>query len=408
MNTTAAPDSTPAQLLLWPLVFERLACAMAMMAFIALAPPLGRELGLADWQVGAVVSVGSLTWMLFAAYWGRASDRLGRRRVLLTGLAGFVMSFIGLCAFIGIALAGSVSALAAFAGLIVWRGLAGVFYAGVLPSSIALIAGHTLPAERAGRMALLGVASGAGMALGPAIAGLLAPAGLAIPLLLLALLPVLALVLLWRYLPAEAPAAFMNRPKFKFTDKRLRGVIMTALAAMISVTMAQICVGFYAIDRLGLGVEAGARVAGMALACVGVGLLLSQLLVRYLRWAPKPLLLRGTLLGAAGFGLAIAASSPIWLCASYLLAAIGMGWVWPSLNALATSLVAPGEQGAAAGTVSAAQALGAVVGPLAGSWLYGLNMLLPYVLIAVVLMFAAAGPIRRLPARLANAGTSAT
>lgn len=390
VKQTVVSTQSTSPLQLWPLMFERVACAMGMMAFVALAGPIGRLFGLAEWQIGMAVTVAALAWMLLARTWGRASDRHGRRPVILFGLAGFALSYALLCLFIDVALRWQFSALIAFFGLVLWRGLAGAFYAGVPPMTFALIADHVPAERRAGAMAMLGVASGVGVVIGPALAGLLAPYGLSLALYAIAPLPAMALVVLWFALPRAPGTASATKPAPKWTDARLRRPMMIAFVGMFSVSIAQITVGFYAIDRLGLDPAAGARVAGIALTCVGAALLLSQLLVRWLQWPPARLLRLGMAAAAVGFGAAAWADTAPLLWACYFVAAAGMGWVWPSVNALATSVVEPHEQGVAAGTVSSAQACGAIVGPLAGTLIYDVAIMAPYVLIALALAGMAA------------------
>ncbi|MEI4708348.1 MFS transporter, partial [Pseudomonas aeruginosa] len=66
--------------------------------------PLARTFGVAPWLAGAAVTVGGIAWMLAARPGGIASDRHGRRRILLGGLAGFALSSASLCLFIVLAL----------------------------------------------------------------------------------------------------------------------------------------------------------------------------------------------------------------------------------------------------------------------------------------------------------------
>lgn len=80
-----------------PLMAANMACTMAMMAFVSLIGPIARVLGLATWQAGAAVTVSGVIWMVLARPWGQASDRFGRRRILLLGTAGFTLAF-GPCA----------------------------------------------------------------------------------------------------------------------------------------------------------------------------------------------------------------------------------------------------------------------------------------------------------------------
>lgn len=86
--------------------------------------------------------------------------------------------------------------------------------------------------------------------------------------------------------------------------------------------------------------------------------------------------------------------------ASYFVAAAGMGWVYPAISALAANSVEPHEQGATAGTVGAAQGLGMIVGPLAGTLVYAIDIGAPYVLIAMLLAAATLWPTRG-PVRVA-------
>ncbi len=88
------------------------------------------------------MTVGGIAWMLAARPWGIASDRHGRRRILLGGLAGFALSYGSLCLFIVLALHWTLPTLLAFAGIVLLRGLAGGFYAAVPACTAALVADH--------------------------------------------------------------------------------------------------------------------------------------------------------------------------------------------------------------------------------------------------------------------------
>ncbi|HEN8543335.1 TPA: MFS transporter, partial [Pseudomonas aeruginosa] len=136
--TTPPPSANTLDLR--PLMFETFVCTLAVMSFVALVGPLARKLGLAPWQAGAAVTVGGIAWMLAARPWGIASDRHGRRRILLGGLAGFALSYGSLCLFIVLALHWTLPTLLAFAGIVLLRGLAGGFYAAVPACTAALVA----------------------------------------------------------------------------------------------------------------------------------------------------------------------------------------------------------------------------------------------------------------------------
>ncbi|MGE8691039.1 MAG: MFS transporter [Achromobacter sp.] len=388
------PVRAPGAFSMKPLMFETFACTLAMMSFVALIGPISRMLGLAPWQAGLAVTVGGAAWALFARRWGAASDRLGRRRIILQGLGGFVVSYAALCAFVIVALRHPPPVWLAFAGVVLLRGVAGGFYAAVPATGAALIADHVPRERRAGALATLGAASGIGMVAGPGVAGTLAVHSLALPLLVTALLPLISLGVLWRWLPRAEHHAAPDAAGLKAGDARLRRPLLVAFVAMFSVTVAQVVVGFFALDRLHLDAAAAARAAGIALTVVGVALILAQLLVRRLGWTPERLIRIGCAVSAVGFGSVLFAAGQPSLWAGYFVAAAGMGWVFPSVTALAANSVNANEQGATAGAVAAAHGLGMIAGPLAGTLVYDADPGAPYALIAVLLALAALWPAR--------------
>jgi hypothetical protein len=165
-----------------------------------------------------------------------------------------------------------------------------------------------------------------------------------------------------------------------------------AFVAMFAVGIAQITVGFFALDRLGLPAAAAARVAGIALTLVGVALVLAQTLVRRLSLTAPQMIRIGGLVAACGFGGAVWVDSAwsLWLCD--FVSAAGMGWIFPAFSALAANAVDPHEQGTTAGSIGAAQGLGMVTGPMIGTLLYAAGPAVPYLLVAAMLLVMALWP----------------
>lgn len=369
-----------------PLMFQTFACAMAMMSFTALVGPIGRALDLAPWMMGTAVTAGGLAWALAAAPWGRASDRLGRRPILLMGLSGFALSYAVMCLVTSLALRGWIAPLPALGGLILCRGLTGAFYAAVPSAGVALISDHVAPERRAGAIATLGAVGGVSMVAGPALTALLAPIALELPLYVIGALPVLAPLVLWRLLPRDGAHPPSGGAPPRLSDPRLRHPLVAGFLCMLGVATAQIVIGFLVIDRLGLSPTEGARLSGIALVCVGVALTGSQSLVRFLPFTPATLIRLGAMGGSAGFMVAAFAPDAPSLCAGYFLAAAGMGLAWPSIPALAANAVKAHERGAAAGAVAAAQGMGPILGPLLGTGLYDLDTAAPLLTAAVLLV----------------------
>ena len=122
-------------------------------------PLYGKDLGAPGWQVGLIVASYSAMQFLFAPAWGRLSDRIGRRPVLLISTAGASASY----------------ALFALAAIRMDLGLlvASRIFAGVCGANLsvasAYIADVSTPENRSKRMGLIGMAFGLGFIFGPAL-----------------------------------------------------------------------------------------------------------------------------------------------------------------------------------------------------------------------------------------------
>jgi len=379
------------------LMLTALLGTMAVMSFVAVVGPLVRSLGLSEWHAGLSVTAAGVLWMLSARRWGTLSDRVGRRRVLLTGLMVFAAIYLLMALLLDFALQNAWGVLVCALLVIVPRALAGVFYAAIPTTTTAWIADEIPPQGRASAMAKLGGANALGMVFGPAAVGWVAFHNLAWALYAAAAMPLIALVCAcWRlpYRPpvngtatAKPDVAGQGGAMPSWRDPRLRLPVCTAGLAMMSVSIGQVVVGFFAIDRLQLTPEEGARVAGLALTAVGGGLLCAQTLVMRMKSIPPARWIAlGALLSAMGFASSVLVAQEWQLLAAYALAAFGMGFVFPSFQALAANSVNAHEQGAAAGTVSSILGLGTVIGPMIGTVLYRLWPNAPYILIGVVLL----------------------
>lgn len=119
----------------------------------------GMPKGQAGAILGALMSSFSLMQFLFAPLWGRLSDRLGRRPVLLMSLLGSTVFYF---------LFGLASLRQSLLGMFISRIGAGIAAASI-PTAQAYIADSTSREHRARGMALIGAAFGLGFTLGPLI-----------------------------------------------------------------------------------------------------------------------------------------------------------------------------------------------------------------------------------------------
>lgn len=370
------------------LIFAAVSCSTAMMAFVAVVGPIVRHLHLSEWHAGLSVTAAGVFWLLLARHWGSLSDRRGRRPVLFLGLFGYGLVYVALAAFVAFGIANPITPVLAAVLLIGTRALIGAFYSAIPVAASALIADQVAPERRARAMAKLAAASSFGLVIGPSAAGILAAYGLQWPLFAAALLPWIVLLVLTLWLPVE-PVVAASRPqtRVQLFDSRLRLPMFAAFAAMVCVSIAQVVVGFFALDRLGLDSERGARAAGYALTAVGIALIVAQtLLMRTPGVAPRRWIAMGAAVAAIGFAGAALSNDQSALIAAYAVAAFGMGFVFPAFQAAAANCVQAHEQGVAAGSVAAAQGLGMIAGPLTGTLLYRISPSVPYLLVVVILI----------------------
>ena len=211
----------------------------------------------------------------------------------------------------------------------------------------------------------------------------------------MSLLPACAFFVLLFTLKPQALAKSHAPSPVHLSDPRLRRPLLVAFSAMLSVTVSQITVGFFALDRLHLGPAEAAQAAGIALTTVGVALILAQVVLRQLEWPPLKMIRVGASVSAVGFACGALATTAPWLWACYFVAAAGMGFVFPAFSALAANAMQASEQGATAGSIGAAQGMGAVIGPLAGTLVYALDPRLPFLAVAALLLLVGLWPMPR-------------
>lgn len=144
---------------------------------LPLLPRYSERFGAEGFMIGMIVASFSIMQLLLAPFWGRLSDRIGRRPVLLLSNAGSTLSY---ALFAWASMTGW-SGSGAMVLILISRTFAGACGANISVAS-AYIADVTPPEKRSKGMALIGVAFGLGFILGPAISAWSAQAfGLAGP-----------------------------------------------------------------------------------------------------------------------------------------------------------------------------------------------------------------------------------
>lgn len=362
---------------------------LAQMTLNPIIAPLSREVGLAEWQVGVTISTAAIMVVLTSRFWGRRSQSLGRKPVLVAafGLAVVAMALFALLAWAG--MAGLIGGTLLFLLFVLLRGVGfGIAIAAVPPIAQAYIADVT-PDEptRVKGMAGLGSVQGIAMVGGSIVGGVLSVAGLLTPLILVPVLLAAGLVLIGFRLRREPRHELVAEPtRVSPLDARVWPFLLAGFGMYSAMGFVHVVTGFIVQDRLGLGAATTGMVTGGALLAAGIGMILGQtVIVPRSGWAPATLLRVGASIVVAGFLILIIDAGPVPLFAGILLVGLGMGIAMPGYTAGPTLLVSRAEQGGLAGLIGATNGLTYVIAPTAATALYGLWPPLPLIIGAVTM-----------------------
>ncbi len=345
---------------------------------LAVAPPLVRQLNLSDSTVGWIFALSALLWVFCSPYWGRLSDRIGRKPVAALGLAAYAVSMGLFGAMVMLGMIGLLTGVWLFIALMLTRAIFGAFGSASSPAAQAYIADRTSLAERTEQLAGLTAAFALGQAFGPAIcAALAAWLGLVFPIVLIAVLAAAASYAIWRFLPENTPPK-SDRPRSDWKesialigDRRISAYLMYGFALSMVAGITVQVFGLFTMDRLNAQGEHGAELTAAGFMVNALALLATQMAVLpRLRMGPRMLMAWGAGLLALGVTIQIVAPTLGALLVSQAVQGLGAGLARPGFTGGASIAVRPEEQGAAAGLVVAVNGAGFVFSPLFGGVAY--------------------------------------
>lgn len=356
---------------------------------IPLLPFYAERFGGSPQEVTALMATFSLAQVLTAPVWGRLSDRIGRRPVLMTSMG------VAALAYLWLGLANALWML--FAA----RALAGAC-AGNIAAANAYIADVTAPENRARGMGMIGAAFGLGFIIGPALGGVVAgnnaaTADLRSPGLIACALSLTAFLGVLFVLKESRPQGLAPRSRKgriaalrdALARKALARLMLIFFLAILAFGGMEAVFALWAMAQYGWGPEQIGYIftyVGL-LAAVMQGGLIGKLTRRF---GEERLLIAGLSLIAIGL-LAIPAAHvlPLLIVAMSCLA-LGMGAMQPSLNSLISRRAGAEEQGEVMGVAQSIASLSRVLGPLlAGVLFAGLGRDAPF-LAGMALVIAAA------------------
>ncbi len=352
---------------------------------IPVMPLYAKQLGAAEIWTGLLSTGYSAMQFVFAPIWGRLSDRIGRRPVLLVSIA---MTAV---AFLVYGLAGT------FVVLLLARLFAGIATANIAIAR-AFVADVTPPEGRAKGMGLIGAAFGLGFVLGPALGGILSRTSLSLPFFVAAGISALNFVAAVFILPEpeqrnvrdEAARARFTAFLQEMGRPGIRRVVVIYFLTVFAFSAMENTYAFLAEERYGLGRQS----VSYLFAYIGVIVVIVQGgLIGPLnrRFGEQRLLVAGLVLQALGLAALPFGGSVPGLALATAPLAVGSGLTQPSISSLISRFAREDEQGGTLGIGESASAFGRIIGPETGTYTFGrISAAFPY-LAGAALMALAAG-----------------
>ncbi len=380
LNTTTVSQGRNLAILSATLVIVMLGFGIA----IPLTPFYVIHFNASGTALGLMMALYSLMQFVFAPVWGRLSDRVGRKPVLLIGIVGFALSFL---------LQGLAQNLIQF---MLVRTLAGILSSATLPTAMAYVADTTTAENRAKGVGMLGAAMGVGMIFGPMLGGFLThvnpqlPAwigsllqvttdpstgqtiNLSIPFFGSALLALLAVPFVIFMLPESLPPhkrvrhAVKGESRMGLLVAAVKGpmglLFVLAFLLAFSLAMMEAVLALYGKERFVMGPSQIGLLMG-ALGIISViqqGVMIGPLTRRF---GEERVIQWGLVIGILGFAaMALAPTRTLFIGAT-LFFNVGNMLLQPSVTSLISRRAREG-QGAVMGINQSFQSLGRGVGPL--------------------------------------------
>lgn len=342
---------------------------------IPLLPLYAERFGASAFTIGLLFASYSLAQFVFSPIWGRISDRVGRRPILLVTIAGSAIGSLVL------GLAGSLPML--FVGRIL-DGASGASVA-VARATVSDVANAD---QRPRLMGLLGAAFGLGFVIGPSLGALASLGSPSLPFFVAAGISVMNLIAGVIRIPEtlREPAP----PTLSFGLRSLPNPVLRVVAlTFVGITAFS---AFEATFSLLGSARLSMTEPTVALVFAGIGLVLVLTqggmvgpITRVLGEATTIRL--GLALNIVGFALLSFAASWGVLVPGLILLAVGQGLLTPTLSSAVAGMV-PERAGIALGVQQSAGGLARVVGPVLGGALFAAAIPLPYIVAAGLTLIA--------------------
>jgi len=337
---------------------------------IPVLPFYAEELGASPTELGLLMAVYSLMQFIFAPMWGRISDRIGRKPVILIGIFGLSLSFflMGFSTHLWM--------------LFVARIVGGILSAANMPTVMAYVADITSEEERGKGMGIVGAATGLGFIFGPAIGGVFTNINLQAPFYISGIVSFLTFFFVLGILKESIhhsdhqAAANKKLPWGNVFQGSLSMLYFLQFFISLSLSGLEATFAYFAAEKAGLdAVTLGYIFMIMGLASAAVQGSMGKLTKKF---GEGLIIQAGILISALGFGLILFTQNFITAAIFLAIFGVGNGVIRPSVSSLLTKKSNVGH-GTATGYLSSFDSLGRIIGPVLGGFLYSITIGLPYI-----------------------------
>ncbi len=356
-------------------------------------PIIGREFQFTEIEINTLVSISAAMFIIFTPFWGKLSDRIGRKAVLLIGLSGYVFSNIIFLYSASLGLIGAVSGFSLLMILLAARIVNSAIGAASRPASGAYVADVTSEEDRSAGMGKFGAANNIGTILGPVLVGSLVGLnifdiqipqfGLLTPLIVMSIVMAIAAIFVYIFLPNNE---FGSETEIKSSDlvfdNNLKLLLSIGITIFTAFAIVQSVTAFYLQDRFDYDLDETAKNTALLLGTMAFMAIISQLtIVQRYKGSPLNLIKFSIPLFILSCLLIIFSPNFFFLYLGMAAMGLGMGLASPGYTSAASLNADKDNQGAAVGLAMVAPGIGFALGPLLSGFLYSNSMNLPFIFI---------------------------
>jgi MFS family permease len=347
---------------------------------VPILPFWSEEFGANGLMLGLLLGSHAAMQFVFSPAWGRLSDRIGRRPVMLITIAGTALALL----FLGLA--------ESLAQIFLARLLSGIFGSNISVAT-AYLTDVTEETDRTRWMGMIGASFAVGFTLGPPMGGLMALAGYGVPMFFAAGLA--ALNFIWAAIALREPERRLERPVATLTGRldvfrhpALRRLCSVYFLFSMAVTQLETTFAFYMAHQFGYG-ALGVGLVMLAMAIVVGGIQGGGMKRLADRFHERRLILTGLGLLAVAFASLPLPHSVAWLMLPLAIAAVGRGISQPPMMSLVSVTSDEGSRGIVMGVFQSCASASRVIGPVIAGQLYDLDVAYPYWLASAFVIVAA-------------------